>query len=544
MKKCSGWLTLLVFLILMPSYNVAAEVTLADITVYMDQKKIQFNDTMGRPFIDKASRTQMPFRQILEAFGATVTWDDTTKTAIAVKKGIEVRVPIGERYIIRNTEVMLMDTASVLVNGRSYIPLRAVMEAFGSKVYWNAASKRIDIVSPKPSVSFNRLPDVYDLRSQNRLTEVRNQAHIGACWAFATLGALESCLSKDVLYDFSEDHMSLTHGYNLSQNDGGDFQISLAYLARWSGPVYESEDAYGDGYANLNAKAVVHVQEAKILPKNDLSAIKRSVMTYGGVQASIHIDDIYNLDFGDAYNPETTAFNYKGKQAQNHDIVIVGWDDYFEAENFSVVPSRSGAFICRNSYGDLFGEDGYFYVSYEDAWIGQETIVYTRIEKNTNYDNIYQTDWLGWVGRIGYGKESAYIANVYTTKGKEQLEAVSFYATDRDTSYEVYVVPTFTGVKDFDQRQFVTRGTLDYVGYYTIDFNKAIEVNGDYAVVVKITTPDSLLPVAAEFYKDVPWLSSVDITDGRGYMSHLGKVWESTEATLQSNIVLKAFTSN
>ena len=36
---------------------------------------------------------------------------------------------------------------------------------------------------------------------------------------------------------FSEDHMSLTHGYKVDQADGGDFNIAMAYFSRWSGPV-------------------------------------------------------------------------------------------------------------------------------------------------------------------------------------------------------------------------------------------------------------------------------------------------------------------
>jgi C1A family cysteine protease len=513
------------------------------IDVYLNNQKVVFNADYGVPFIDQSNRTLIPFRAVLEAFGANVQWIDNTKVAVATKGSIEVRVPIEKNHIIRNTKLIQIDTKAVIINKRTYIPIRAVMEAFGSNVEWIDSQKRINVTyGAAPIIS--RLPESYDLRNIGKVTPIKDQLDIGACWAFATLGAIESSLLPGQVFDFSEDHISLNHGYNLTQNEGGDFQISLAYLARWSGPVLESEDPYGDGKTNPNLKASVHVQEAIILPSKDYSAIKRAIMKYGGVQTSIHIRDIAQQELGDAYNPTTYAFFYKGQSLPNHDVVIVGWDDTYSATNFTTPPQRNGAFICRNSYGTTFGDKGYFYVSYDDVLIGKENIVYTKIESNKNYDNIYQSDWLGWVGRIGFGKDTAFFSNVYTTNKKETLEAISFYATDMDTSYEVYVVDKFESEADFAKKRLITRGSFDYAGYYTVKFSTAIPIEGTFAVIVKVTTPDSLYPVAAEYDKDVPWLEDVDISDGRGYMSFDGLSWESTEKVLESNVCLKAFTKN
>lgn len=514
------------------------------IGVYLNAFEIEFSQSYGKPFIDEANRTQMPFRIVLETYGATVEWLEEEQIAVATKDGVEVRVPIGERYIIRNTEVIIIDTAAVIVDNRTYIPIRAVMEAFGCEVSWDGTTHRVQVTYEEDALIINRLPKIYDLREEGKLTPIRNQYDIGACWAFATLGALESFLLPEKVYDFSEDHLSLTHGYDLTQNEGGDFQISLAYLARWSGPVYEEEDPYGDGIGVENLKSAVHIQEAIILPNKDYSAIKRFILRYGGVQTSIRIQDLLSRNLGTAYNSDTSAFYYNGEEDPNHDVVIVGWDDTFSVDQFSIEPSRAGAFICRNSYGDEFGEDGYFFVSYDDVHIGKSNIVYSKIESNDNYDTIYQSDWLGWVGRIGFGEDTAYFSNIYTTQGKELLEAVSFYATDADTNYEIYVIDDYTDVNDYKNMTFVKRGSFDYSGYYTVRLDTPIVVNGDYAVIVKVTTPDSLFPVAAEYNKDVEWLPEVDLTDGRGYMSYEGEVWESTEEILESNVCLKAFTSN
>lgn len=78
-------------------------------------------------------------------------------------------------------------------------------------------------------------------------------------------------------------------------------------------------------------------------------------------------------------------------------MVIVGWDDNYPKENFKIQPKKkNGAFICKNSFGTDFGEEGYFYIAYEDVYVGTQTMVYSGIEDNDNYDKIYQSDWLGW----------------------------------------------------------------------------------------------------------------------------------------------------
>lgn len=83
--------------------------------------------------------------------------------------------------------------------------------------------------------------------------------------------------------------MSFHNGYNLGQMDGGEYTMSMAYLAAWKGPVLEVEDPYGDGHSPDNLKAAVHVQEMQIIGSKDYNAIKEAVFLYGGVQSSLYM---------------------------------------------------------------------------------------------------------------------------------------------------------------------------------------------------------------------------------------------------------------
>ncbi|WP_018132125.1 stalk domain-containing protein [Effusibacillus pohliae] len=85
-------------------------------------------------------RTFVPFRALLEALGANVWWDGATRTAYANKDGVTVRIPIGSKLVYRNGQAIQMDVEAQLVQNRTLIPLRFVSEALGAQVDWKPAS--------------------------------------------------------------------------------------------------------------------------------------------------------------------------------------------------------------------------------------------------------------------------------------------------------------------------------------------------------------------------------------------------------------------
>lgn len=108
---------------------------------------VQFNDELGYPFIDENNRTQVPFRVTLEKFGAKVSWDGENNRAVAIKDGVRIEVPINKNYIICNGEKIENDTEALIKEGRTYLPIRVVMEAFGCEVGWHNESKTVLITS-------------------------------------------------------------------------------------------------------------------------------------------------------------------------------------------------------------------------------------------------------------------------------------------------------------------------------------------------------------------------------------------------------------
>lgn len=147
MKKGIGLLLAAALLIAVPNCTHADGATKVEI----DGKQVVYTREAGTPFVDEAGRTQVPFRQTMETYGCTISWDGTEQTAIAQKDGITVKVPIGQPYIYRNGTKVENDTAALIQDGRTYLPIRVVLESFGATVGWNGKTNTVVVTSGGPT---------------------------------------------------------------------------------------------------------------------------------------------------------------------------------------------------------------------------------------------------------------------------------------------------------------------------------------------------------------------------------------------------------
>ncbi|MFH2068877.1 MAG: lectin like domain-containing protein [Candidatus Omnitrophota bacterium] len=394
----------------------------------------------------------------------------------------------------------------------------------------------------------------HDLRALGKLTPVRDQGEYGTCWAFATFGSMESCLLPGEIRDFSESNLAnLTSffssgGFDRDTWDGGNYFMSTAHLARWSGPINENDEPYPQ-YRNPVAGAQIqkHVQEVLFLPGRDSSAdndkLKQALMDYGAVYTSMYYGSPY-------YNALNKAYYYKGSAGSNHAVCIVGWDDNFDRNNFNpigeIFPPANGAFIARNSWGDGWGDNGYFYVSYHDSKIGEWNAVFNNAEAAGNYGAVYQYDPLGWVNSGGYGSDTAWFANIFTATNRN-LGAVGFYAPADNSSYEIYV---FTGVAPGSPVSGslagpATSGIITEAGYRTIALDTTVSLvfGQTFSVVVRLTTPGYAYPVVIE-YPLAGWSSQATANPGESFVSSDGLSWDDiTFYSADTNVCLKAFSS-
>jgi C1A family cysteine protease len=519
---------------------VAQTVNAEPITAVIDNQ--EYRSEQDHFYMNEDRSIMLPVSMLRDAMRCSVrVYED--ERLLVEKHSQSVEFELGGQTARANGEDVAVQTGLVRYDGQLYVSLSDLAELLGYSYQFDADTNTVTALDTDTSAV---VPGSYDLREKGCVSKIYNQGTYGTCWAFAATSALESALLPEESRSFSVDHMSMSNSFHANQYDGGEYTMGMAYLSAWQGPVDEADDPYGDGKTDDTLTAQKHVQEIRIIDGKEYEDIKEAVFLYGGVESSLYSTIKSSQGSSEYYNRQTSAYCYIGTEKPNHDVVIIGWDDNYPSSNFNTELEGDGAFICQNSWGESFGENGVFYVSYYDTNIGTHNVVYTRVDDIDNYDHIYQSDLCGWVGKIGYDQEQIYGANVFTAGGDEEVCAAGFYATGANTEYEIYLVNDFEDEDSFGGMQQVAAGTLEQAGYYTVDFDEsvAVEEGERYAVVVYVRTPGSMHPLAIEYDTGDPLLADVDLDDGEGYISLNGTKFINVKEKRDCNLCIKAFTRN
>lgn len=446
-------------------------------------------------------------------------------------------------------------------------------------------------------------PERFDLRNQGAVSAVKNQGDYGTCWAFSTIAALETqTIKNDPYSDLSEGHLSVFSFYGDETMDvtpdttyytsGGHPNYAVSALSQQKGPVSESvmpytpdseevdpELEYRSEYFLKSALMLNEYSKSRIYPDklSSFSVIEiKEQLTEG---KAVTTDFCYNIA-GYSYNTDTFAQYSSSKTTPNHSVAIVGWDDSFAADNFKNPPPGDGAWIAKNSWGDDWGDNGYFYISYYDASMSNTTSYET--EEKGLYSDCYQHDTLAYTASVcadNADRKNAFMANIFTASEDTYVTAAGFYTTDRGTAYELYVC---TGLKDPSDPSSgmmspATSGTEKYPGYHTerLDCPVKIKKGESFSIIAKLSNPEALYPIPVEaaviLCENGMSISSGGITkqklkrsssEGESFISYNGTVWKDTKnlrtetayenltllnkniAYYLGNVCLKAFTSN
>ncbi len=342
---------------------------------------------------------------------------------------------------------------------------------------------------------FDTLPDKFNLKDYGLVGPVRDQGNMGACWTFATSGALESALLKATgkLYNFSQDNIQNTMlQYSIYGVDGilegAQQSTGVGYLVNWYGPYPTDLDRYdelGKVSTHINmANESIHVQDVVFFPARqnatDNDIFKKALMDYGAFLVAIYAGE--NSKY---YNETSAARYYNGTKGINHAVTLVGWDDNYPASNFLNPPSGDGAWIIKNSWGTDWGDEGYFYLSYYDTSFNtqnpqqyQYPYYAAYLFNNTvPYNKNYQTD----AGQLNnFVDQYKYFSNTYTALEDDLIAAVGTYFDSEGVDYEfdIYV----NGVLKHTQN-----GVSPFAGYHTIKLTQYIPIsaNDTFKVVFK-----------------------------------------------------------
>ncbi len=98
-----------------------------------------------QPYIENGT-TMVPMRAIFEALGAEVNYDAETKTIRASKGDTIIELVTGSSEVVINGERYTLSNTVANKNGSTMVLLRFISEVLGADVDWNGETKTIEII--------------------------------------------------------------------------------------------------------------------------------------------------------------------------------------------------------------------------------------------------------------------------------------------------------------------------------------------------------------------------------------------------------------
>ena len=439
--------------------------------------------------------------------------------------------------------------------------------------FFNAEGEEVDLSALNSSSFLRRrvmVPSKYDLRDEGRSTSVKNQGSEGFCWSFASNASMESNIITQKLNDATDDEIDLSESggawfscnsttdksdptYGDHRDDpnngatGGNALDAAESLSSGYGAypeelaMYDDRDGYSEGlryYSDYRLKDFTYFPE-------DFNLIKQRIMEKGAVYyAYKSFEENYFTTEDGTMTYSDNGLSVSGEATEGgHAITVIGWDDNFSKDNFhpDAGVTNDGAWLCKNSWGENWGNDGYFWASYESFVyeIGQ-----FEMQDKDSFDTIHQhqtsSEQYIFGGNDEENPEYFSSANVFTAETAEELEQIC-YSNAIDSNVKVKIYELEEGYTSPVDGKLLAEFDSDvkYAGTHCVDVPGNITFNeGDiFSVVIE---GDTLMTNFR--YEDDE--NPTNDKAGKSYFTENGTDWtDVADYEFASYAAIKAYTT-
>lgn len=411
------------------------------------------------------------------------------------------------------------------------------------------------------------LESSYDPRTYGLSTDVKDQNNSQLCWMFSAVGSEEQFVMRKFgrKLDISDIHgaaalsdciinedyyNSFMPGvYSNPVNTPGKTSNALQYFSNWNSPICSTNifswksnvynEDYPDSimdddysfihhnylyledydYAFSTSGSIVNLTDTKFISK-DRDTVKKAIRDYAAVQAEIYIDKNFLVKNNSIQSYYSNHLGNTDSKKLNHAISIVGWDDDYPKENFSLAhqPANNGAWLVRNSWSDNRIDAGYIWVSYEENSFSVNTNnfgIITGMRKPSDNEYMLSYDYLPLKANSNSTSSIVYMANIYDVSNfindYDEINQVMFYYMAKNCTYNIRIIPVDNSVPtNVGSYAILATGQVNGEGYTTATLSSPYELDYEYdkyAIIIEFVPNSSnssiYLPAESSEYNNV-----------------------------------------
>lgn len=324
---------LLIFLML-SSFAMAEEVvTINDVEYTLnDDVTIQVNGemvTLEEPPYIVNNRTVVPIRFLMDILGYEVKWDGETQKVTCLRGDHTIEMTINQPEIVIDGVTYISDMVPIIINQRTYVPLAVITRGTGAEVTWDGANK---LVKVEQKIEYMNL-----FYGKSSYTNYQSYQPIDLPIAYAWSQVM---VKEGMVY------------LNTSSVDQNTMYIPTGYEM-----VMENQDKYLNIYADKNYDLIFSQKTALIsdiksllfFPESDQPTFDGVVIDFENIPVDYYDDLVLFLkDLRIAFNEtkslqvalQPRAFDYKAI-SEHVDYMILMLHDY-ESKDDTIISLSDG----------------------------------------------------------------------------------------------------------------------------------------------------------------------------------------------------------